>query len=94
MILHLVSRSPFENNALEQCLKLANNDDSIVLMGDGVLAAQHPQMTHATVKGIFAVADDLALRGVALTSNSPIKVITMNDLVGLTVEHASSHTWF
>ena len=38
-MLHLVNKSPFDRNALDSCLRLANPGSSVLLIEDGVYAA-------------------------------------------------------
>ena len=38
-MLHTINKSPFQNSALENCLRLARDGDVILLLEDGVYAA-------------------------------------------------------
>ena len=38
-MLHTVNKSPFENRALETCLRLARQGSAVLLIEDGVYAA-------------------------------------------------------
>ena len=38
-MLHTVNKSPFEKNSLETCLRLAEDNSSILLIEDGVYGA-------------------------------------------------------
>lgn len=38
-MLHIINKSPFQNGALESCLRFLNDDDEIILIEDGVYAA-------------------------------------------------------
>lgn len=100
MILHLVSRSPFENSALEQCLKVASKEDAILLMGDAVLAIKHPKLLNTKklhqipTANMFALQEDLQARGLNLEENSPATAINFDGFVKLSEKYPSSHTWF
>ncbi len=74
--LHLV----FNAAGLDSCLKLRNQQDEIVLLGDAVFHDEEAQFK--------AIAEDCVLRGVSHTNT-----IGMDDLVELTTAHSPIVSW-
>lgn len=63
-MLHIIADSPFTHNSLRRCLNYINNDDTIVLMGDAVIAAS--VTSYQVLLQSYQVKvldDDLAARG-------------------------------
>lgn len=90
--LHLVQQSPFTHTALASCLQVCGPDDSIVLMHDAAYAAL-TERDWPTAR-VYALAEDIAERG--LSSNMPgtIELIDYAALVALCSEHPHSLSWF
>ena len=96
--LHLVSRSPFADQTLTQCLQVLKPQDSIVLLEDATWALKANQPwrqrlsqlseTHA----IYVLAEDAALRGIAI--DPPFLSVDYEKLVTLSCEHQHSMSWF
>jgi len=74
-MLHIVNKSPFQNGALESCLRYLSDDDIIILIEDGVYAALPGTEKSGLIEGIvdthkiYAVNADLAARGIDKTIN-------------------------
>lgn len=96
-MLHTVNKSPFQNNSLENCLRLLRKDDVILLLEDGVYAAaagtaksllieqavkQHP---------IYAIEADLKARGIDKLI-SGVRIAGYGDFVDLVEQHPV-HAW-
>jgi len=70
-MLHTVNKSPFERNALESCLRLAQSGSAVLLMEDGVYAALAGTDKSALVETrrgdlkFHVLAADLDARGLA-----------------------------
>jgi tRNA 2-thiouridine synthesizing protein B len=69
-MLHIINKSPFQNCALESCLRYFGKDDTMILIEDGVYAAI-PDTNKSTLIGnamsthkIYALAADLEARGI------------------------------
>ncbi|MCK4951807.1 MAG: sulfurtransferase complex subunit TusB [Gammaproteobacteria bacterium] len=69
-MLHIVNKSPFQNNALESCLRFLSNDDTVILIEDGVYAAmpgtEKSGLIESVMKNnkVYAISADLSARGI------------------------------
>ncbi|MBF0296473.1 MAG: sulfurtransferase complex subunit TusB [Magnetococcales bacterium] len=96
-MLHTVNKSPFQNTSLESCIRFTRPGDVILLIEDGVLAAQAGTSKSAMLEEvlakneIYALQADLQAR--ALTDLVPgIKVTDYEGFVELVEKHAT-HAW-
>ena len=96
-MLHTINKSPFQANSLESCLRFAQDQDPVLLIEDGVYAAQSGSKAEEMVKSsigknpIYALSGDLNARGVKRI----IEGVTVIDYEGF-VELVESHqvnTW-
>lgn len=75
---------------------MANPEDEILLMQDGVYAVMLDAIPSDTV--VYALDEDLASRGLQdsndWASNANIKVINMNTFVDLTTRHNQTLSWY
>lgn len=69
-MLHIINKSPFQNGALESCLRFLSDDDEIILIEDGVYAAM-PDTNKSDLIGsvisthkVYALEADIAARGI------------------------------
>jgi len=99
-MLHLVNKSPFDRNALESCLRLAEDGSAVLLLEDGVYAAiskgKHAAELIARMAELkfYVLGPDVSARG--LDDISLIDGITKVDYEGfvdLVVEHEVSQSW-
>jgi tRNA 2-thiouridine synthesizing protein B len=69
MILHVVNTSPFQTNALEDCLFQMSGEDQLLLIEDAVVAScADIQMSKqlallSEAKRLWVLSDDLSARG-------------------------------
>ncbi|MBF0212956.1 MAG: sulfurtransferase complex subunit TusB [Magnetococcales bacterium] len=96
-MLHTVNKSPFQNTSLESCVRFSRPGDVILLIEDGVLAAQAgsaktPLLEEALQKcQVLALSADLKAR--ALTDLVPgVQITDYNGFVDL-VEQNTTHSW-
>ena len=99
-MLHLVNKSPFERNALDSCLRLANPGSSILLIEDGVYAAlgkaAHAEKITDRMKdfSFYVLGPDVAARGL---NDTPliegIAVVDYEGFVDLVAEHDVTQSW-
>jgi tRNA 2-thiouridine synthesizing protein B len=96
-MLHTVNKSPFQNSALENCLRLAGDGDVILLLEDGVYAAAagtaKSSLVEQAVKQhtVYAIEADIKARGL----NNLIKDVHLasyGDFVDLVEQHPV-HAW-
>lgn len=100
-VLHWISRSPGESLALAQCLARVGSGDVVVLLEGGVYAgldetadAASLQQAMAASVTVYAVAADLAVRGIAEAELADgVGVVDYAGLVQLSVTHAPVMAW-
>jgi len=96
MILHTVKTSPFQTLAINNCLNLLSEQDSLLLMEDAVIASQAPhghfkQLTLlAQQNRLFVLQADLDARGI---ENKIGKSCSYLDFVELVIQHKSQLAW-
>lgn len=90
MTLHIVSTSPTHTCALRDCLAVADINDEIILIEDGVYALlqNSPRQTCP----IWALASDCRLRGL-INQIDTQKLVDITYFVELTQRHTNSMTW-
>ena len=99
-MLHLVNRSPFQENALDTCLRIARPGSALLLYEDGVYAGVRGTGVEERVRaaaGILRVCvlePDLAARGLsdaALVRG--VERVDYDGFVELAIEHDGVTTW-
>lgn len=98
MLLHTINKSPFSHNALSECLRLCTDDAAIVLIEDGVYAALADaewieQITARCCK-IYALAPDIAARGLDDRIAAIVNIIDYADWVELCCTHTTIQSWY
>ncbi|NGZ07260.1 MAG: sulfurtransferase complex subunit TusB [Magnetococcales bacterium] len=96
-MLHTVNKSPFQNTTLESCIRFVRPGDVILLLEDGVLAAQAGSAKSALLEEamgkceIYALEADLKAR--ALKELVPgVKTTDYSGFVDLVEQH-TTHSW-
>ena len=99
-MLHLINKSPFDRNALDSCLRLADAGSSVLLLEDGVYAAMnntaHTQavVDHMGDLTFYVLGPDVSARGL---DDKPlidgINIIDYSGFVDLVVEHEVAQSW-
>jgi len=96
-MLHTINKSPFQNTALESCVRFLQDSDVILLLEDGVYAAlsgtsQSNLLETVLQKNeVYAINADLKAR--ALTKIIPgVKMTDYAGFVELVEKHAT-HAW-
>ena len=99
-ILHTVNKSPFERNALESCLKFANNGDPVLLFEDGVYAVLKGASAEGQVKAaldnlnLYVLGPDLKARGFSEERMiEGVKVVDYAGFVDLATENDKVQAW-
>ena len=96
-MLHTVNKTPFQSDSLTQCLKFAQAGDPILLIEDGVYAAQAggkfaDQLKEVSGSGrLYALEGDLKARGINRLLDG-VKVIGYEGFVELVEDH-QVNTW-
>ncbi len=96
--LHTVNKSPFSSSALDNCLGLAKNGSTVLLLEDGVYAATAGTKSAeaiANADGVsFAIlGPDAQARGIEGKLADGIKVVDYDGFVDLVAEHDKVHAW-
>jgi tRNA 2-thiouridine synthesizing protein B len=96
-MLHTINKSPFQNSALENCLRLARDSDVILLLEDGVYAAAAGTVKSSLIEqavkrhAVYAIEADLKARGLDKLVKE-VRVASYGDFVDL-VEKYPVHAW-
>ncbi len=97
-MLHIVNKSPFERQALENCLSVAKKGSAILLIEDGVYAASRNTPSGDKLDAangdlkIYVLGPDLAARGVDQVIDGA-EVVDYGGFVDLTVEYSPVQSW-
>ena len=98
-MLHTVNKSPFENRALESCLRYALKGSAVLLIEDGVYAAARGTAFSKAVEAamrdvtIYALSPDLAARGMQNRVMDGVRLVDYGGFVDLVVEHNAVQSW-
>lgn len=97
MILHLLNQTA-ASEALELCLRYATREDVILLLEDGVCLGLRDSVSalaiqQAAIKGVFAIGEDLAVRGLAKKIAPAIELIDYQEFVALCCEAQRVQSW-
>jgi tRNA 2-thiouridine synthesizing protein B len=98
-MLHTVNKSPFENKALESCLKYARKGSAVLLIEDGVYAASRNTAVSKAIEAamkdvaIYALAPDVAARGMQNRVMDGVRLVDYGGFVDLVVEHNAVQSW-
>jgi len=98
MILHTVNKSPFSATALDSCLRIAQADDTILLIEDGVYAGLANDSNRERMQSIsatlIALAPDVYARGLQDQLLDSIATVDYAGFVELTSQHEKVVSWF
>jgi tRNA 2-thiouridine synthesizing protein B len=99
-MLHLINKSPFDRNALDTCLRLAEAGSSVLLIEDGVYAAMSKATSAETVSArmgeltFYVLGPDVSARGLDdVPLIDGINVVDYGGFVDLVVEHEVAQSW-
>ncbi|MCY4610179.1 MAG: sulfurtransferase complex subunit TusB [Gammaproteobacteria bacterium] len=99
-LLHTINKSPFERNALQSCLRLAEDGHAVLLIEDAVVAALDGTEHAETIKNatgrlsVYVLGPDLDARGLPKDRIiDGIEVVDYDRFVALTCEHDSVQSW-
>ena len=98
-MLHIVNKSPFERNALDSCLRVAQPGNALLLIEDAVYAAVGGNTMADKVKAasdtvkIYALAPDLEARGMKGAVVAGVTLVDYGGFVDLVAEHPVVQSW-
>ncbi len=98
--LHIVNKSPFERNALTNCIGHLVKDDAVLLIEDAVVAARDgstaaPLVREALKNGpVYVLAPDLAARAIKQEGViAGMKMVDYRGFVELATQHTRTQSW-
>ena len=99
-MLHLINKSPFERNALDSCLRLAQPGSSVLLIEDGVYAAMAKAANAKKLSSrmddisFYVLGPDVAARGLSdIPLIDGITVVDYEGFVDLVTEKDVTQSW-
>jgi tRNA 2-thiouridine synthesizing protein B len=93
-MLHIVNKSHTERHALASCLRVAQAGQALLLIEDGVYAATDNALGDAATRlKVYALAPDLAARGLAGKAAVGVTLIDYAGFVDLVAEHSTNQSW-
>ena len=99
-VLHIVNKSPYDRNSLDTCLRLAKNESAILLIEDGIYAAQkdtgvsEKMIRAVSTHAVYALQPDLEARGISSEKLiDGVAVIDYDGFVKLTTEYSKLQSW-
>jgi tRNA 2-thiouridine synthesizing protein B len=97
-MLHILNKSPLEKSTLDTVLRLASSG-ALLLIEDAVYAATKGNAAEGKLRQaigklkVYALAPDLAARGMADRLIDGVATIDYDGFVDLVVEHPTSQSW-
>jgi len=99
-MLHLINKSPFDRNALDSCLRLAEAGSSVLLIEDGVYTALRKAESADAVGErmneltFYVLGPDVTARGLDdMPLIDGVNVVDYGGFVDLVVEHNVAQSW-
>ena len=98
-MLHIVNKSSLERNALESCLRVAQDDGAVLLIEDAVYAATRGNEAEARLREassrlkVYVLAPDLDARGMGDRLMEGVTTVDYGGFVDLVTEHKNCQSW-
>lgn len=98
-VLHIVNKSPYEKKSFDSCLRLAKPGSALLLIEDGIYAAQQTgavaeKLDSAVSKfDVYALQADVEARGMSDKLNPAVTLIDYDGFVELTTAHSKVQSW-
>jgi len=98
-MLHIINKSPFDTNALDSCLRMAQPGQAVLLIEDAVYAATQgsaltERMRQAAAKvSLFVLQPDLDARGMGTKVQDGITPVDYAGFVDLVEKYPTSQSW-
>ncbi|MCW8884882.1 MAG: sulfurtransferase complex subunit TusB [Motiliproteus sp.] len=98
MILHTVNKSPHTSNCLQSCLRTLSDQDALLLIEDGVYAADNHYANQTEALGeeitLYVLKADVDARGLQNRLSSRFQVIDDAAFVDLCVQYPKTQSWY
>ena len=98
-MLHIVNKSHRQTTSLQSCLRLAQDGQALLLIEDGVYAVTRGGAASAGMADalrrlkVYALAPDLAARGMAAQLIDGVTAVDYGGFVDLVAEHPNCQSW-
>jgi len=98
-MLHIVNKSPYEKNALDSCLRVAQSGSTVILIEDGVYAAARGGSAAeklqkvATKLKLYALGPDVEARGMKERVIDGVILVDYAGFVDLVTSHSTNQSW-
>lgn len=93
MTLHIVSKAPEQNSALNSCYRVAQPNDPILLIEDGVYALLS-HLSESPTTQLFALKADVDARGLGSRAPASVQLIDDDGFVALTEQESNIQSWY
>ena len=97
-MLHVINKSPFNNPTLSECLRVCDDNASILLIEDGIYAALADTVWAKQLADrnapTYVLAPDIAARGLTERLDTRFECIDYAGFVQLCCDHASIQSWY
>lgn len=90
-MLHIITTSPFQSAALDECLGVVGATDALLLLGEGAYATLHSDPRLAR-QAVHVLREHAQARG--LPQVTWAQYIDYDRMVELTEQHHPIQTWF
>ena len=98
MALHIINKSPYQDQSLQDCLRICKTGDELLLIEDAVYAAvaDSPYANQLNDCGLnlYALSTDIMARGLANMDIGSVKQVSDHEFVALTVKHSAIQSWY
>jgi len=95
--LHIVSKSPFANSALADCLRVCGEQAVIVLIEDAVNAAlantEWVLQLKTAAHAVFVLSEDIDARGLTALIETSFTIVDYAGFVQLCCDHTPIVSW-
>jgi len=96
-MLHTVNKSPHSHSALADCLRVCGEHGVILLIEDGVYAALAGNawlQPLQSARAVYALAPDVAARGLEQQIADTVQLVDYADFVRLCCEYNTMQSWY
>ncbi len=98
MTLHIINKSPYQDPCLQDCLRICQSGDELLLIEDAVYAVipGTPYVQRLKDSGLkfYALSADINARGLANKGIDPLIATSDIEFVALTVKHSAIQSWY
>lgn len=94
-MLHIVNKSPFQNDSFTSCMAHTTADSTVLLIEDGVFAALKGSAVADKLSGakIVALQSDVSARGIDANLADGVELVDYAGFVDLVTENEKVQSW-